>query len=188
MPGEPVCLSESRAGESVVDSGYMEPASPTSPRALPHPLQKEEAGLNRQSWSVRVTVLPVAGRMGARCGAGMAQLCHPSWDPAPRPSPSRLCSPHVAPQPTPCHQPPLRAPKPLPLDGRQRATWQLMHTAGPQLCVLGWHGGCCAQPDPLLCCGVQSGAACCCAAACAASCPAARPAAPSVLLRHSRKQ
>lgn len=27
MPGEPVCRRESRAGEPVVDSGYMEPAS-----------------------------------------------------------------------------------------------------------------------------------------------------------------
>lgn len=36
MPGEPVCRRESRAGEPVVDSGYMEPASLALKRSLLH--------------------------------------------------------------------------------------------------------------------------------------------------------
>lgn len=141
-----------------------------------------------ESWSVRVTALPAVGRMGVRCGAGMAQLCHPLWDPAPPPVPSQLCLPHVPHSPSHATSPHYGLSNSCHLMEGRVATSQLMQASGPQLsvCLGATWMLCPARPVAVLL-GAERGSRCLC---CCLHCflPCCPPATLSVLLRHSRKQ
>lgn len=85
MPGEPVCRRESLAGEPVVDSGYMEPASLVPTFSLLHRgkileekqkrrVKKDQSGLARRLcegegrlWGISMSLITQTDRpMGAR--------------------------------------------------------------------------------------------------------------------------